>query len=279
MIRFPSTSSASSSRLPSPLAPNQSAPIVSSRECATRTSSRLCRCKYLAPRTPYRPTTTVLESSPLTAGRFEVAFPFATDKEREAEKAHIEKTYRVITDTDVKGIWITSDAASQLAKEYHLEPYVNALKAASPGKPADSLTPVKGNVVEENAPLSVKGSSSVQSTPILAPEVPSAAIRRSRRSASPKKQPAARAPKAPSSKAASTSGRGRKKKGSVVDDESVASTSPAVPHVVPEELLVKVEGAVEKADAEEGKPILAPIKVDVCSYSPSLFTVRGAQDV
>lgn len=127
-------------------------------------------------------------------------------------------------------------------------------------------------MAHENAPASVKGPSSVQSTPVVAPEVPSAALRRSRRSASPKKQAAARAPRAPSSKAGSTSGRGRKKKGSVVDDESIASTSPAVPHVVPEELLVRAEGAVEKADAEDGKPILDTIKVDVRSRSSSLFS-------
>ena len=131
------------------------------------------------------------------------------------------------------------------------------------------------NVAEEDAPPSIKGSSSVQSTPVVAPEVPPAAIRRSRRSVSPKKQAAPKVPKAPSSKAGSTSGRGRKKKGSVVDDESVASTSPAVPHVVPEEILVGAKGVVEKGAAEEGNPILDTIKVDVRSLSPSLFLFPG----
>ena len=55
----------------------------------------------------------------------------------------------------------------------------------------------------------------------------------------------------------------------MVDDESVASTSsPAVPHVVPEEIISKAEKAIEKAAAKEEKPILDTIKVGVLPFHP-----------
>jgi hypothetical protein len=110
---------------------------------------------------------------------------------------------------------------------------------------------------------------SVQSTPSVAPEAP--APRRSRRSVSPKKA-AAPKPRA-ASKAGSTGGRGRKKKGSVVDDESVASTSsPAVPYVVPEEIIDKAEKAIARAAAKAEKAILDTIKVGV--RPPPRFYLR-----
>jgi hypothetical protein len=198
--------------------------------------------------------------------RFDAAFPFASDKEQDAEKAHLEKHFKVLTDNTVRGVWITSTDASTLAKEYHLEPYVEALKESSPGKPTDTLTPMKSP-----ADIASTKAGSVQSTPSVAPEAP--VPRRSRRSVSPKK---AAAPKSrAASKAGSTGGRGRKKKGSVVDDESVASTSsPAVPHVVPEEIIGKAEKAIEKAAAKEEKPILDTIKVGVLNPCLSVFNLR-----
>lgn len=113
------------------------------------------------------------------------------------------------------------------------------MKEASPDKPSDTLTIPTQTFTSKAA--------SVPSTPNLPPELP----RRSRRSVSPKKS---RAPKAPSS----TTGRGRKKKGSTVDEESVASSSPVIPHVV----VPKAEKAVDKA-VEEEKPVLDSIKVGV----------------
>jgi hypothetical protein len=188
--------------------------------------------------------------------RFEAAFPFASEKEKDAENAHLEKHFKVVTDHKVRGTWITSTEASTLAKEYHLGPYIEALKEHSPGRPTDTLTLM-------NPPESTAWS--VQSTPSVAPEAP--APRRSRRSVSPKKA-AAPKPRA-ASKAGSTGGRGRKKKGSVVDDESVASTSsPAVPYVVPEEIIDKAEKAIARAAAKAEKAILDTIKVGV---RPPLF--------
>jgi hypothetical protein len=111
------------------------------------------------------------------------------------------------------------------------------MKDASPDKPSESLT------------LSTSGkAASAPSTPNLPPEVP----KRSRRSVSPKKgrAPKAAAPKAPSN-------RGRKKRGSTVDNESVASSSPNVPHVV----AVKADETIDKG--VEDKPVLDTIKVGV----------------
>lgn len=136
---------------------------------------------------------------------------------------------------------------------------------------------MKGRTAEDNT--STKGGS-VQSTPSVAPEVP-APVRRSRRSVSPKKQGAPRGRAA--SKAGSTSGRGRKKKGSVIDDESVASTSPSLPFLVPEEVVVKAREAVENVAEEEEKSILDTIIVGVpprslsppfCSLPPLSTHIR-----
>jgi hypothetical protein len=180
--------------------------------------------------------------------RFEVAFPFATEKEKDAEKVYIEKTHPVVQDTNVKGLWVTSDIAIQLGKEYNLEDYVRALRDASPDKPTSSLT-------ISTTGSKISGSASAPSTPNLQPGAP----RRSRRSVSPKKSTARpRTPKEPKAPSSTTS-RGRKKKGSTADAESVASSSsPRVPPAV----VIKAEEAIDKI-VEEGKPILDSIKVGV----------------
>ena len=189
-----------------------------------------------------------LSSVPLRAksARFEAAFPYATEKEKDAERVYIEKTHPVVQDTDVKGLWVTSDIALQLAKEYNMEDYVRALRDASPDKPTSSLTiSTKGN--------KISGSASAPSTPSLQPDVP----RRSRRSVSPKKStaPAHKVPKAPSS----TTSRGRKKKGSTADAESIASSSsPKIPPAI----VFKGEVVIDKL-VEEGAPILDTIGVGV----------------
>lgn len=178
--------------------------------------------------------------------RFEVAFPFATEKEKDAEKAYIEKNFHVVQDANVKGLWVTSDIALQLAKEYGLEEYIRAMKDASPDKPSDMLT----------LPTTT-GKGKASSVPSSTPKLPHEAPRRSRRSVSPKKSAQKpTAPKAPSS----TTGRGRKKRGSTVDDESVASSSPKVPHSA----VFKTEEAIDKI-VEEDKPLLDSIRVVVCS--------------
>ena len=121
------------------------------------------------------------------------------------------------------------------------------MKEASPDKPSDTLTIPTETFTSKAA--------SAPSTPSLPPEMP----RRSRRSVSPKKSraPKTTTPKAPSS----TTGRGRKKKGSTVDEESVASSSPVIPNVV----VPKAEKAVDK-DVEEEKPVLDSIKVGVSAF-------------
>ena len=159
---------------------------------------------------------------------FEAAFPFASDKEKESEIAYIEGEYKVQKDPKVKGIWLTGGDALKLAKEYGIEEYVLALQEASPNMPSETL------LVTETVEV---GPSSPPSTPKLQPEAP----RRSRRSASPKK------PKAP--KAAT---KGRKKKGSQVDDESVRSSSPSF----------NAKGARDKLGSE-AIPILDSIQVGV----------------
>lgn len=119
------------------------------------------------------------------------------------------------------------------------------MKDASPDKPSDMLT----------LPTTT-GKSKAASVPSSTPKLPHEAPRRSRRSVSPKKSaPKTTAPKPPSS----TAGRGRKKKGSTVDDESVASSSPKVPHAA----VVKAEEAIDKI-AEEERPVLDSIRVGVC---------------
>jgi hypothetical protein len=174
----------------------------------------------------------------LTNSMFEAAYPFASDSEKAAEKTYIEKTYSTVTDEkNVRGVWVTSDVALQIAKEYDITPYIEALMAAAPDRPSDSL-------------IGTKGSELVGATLVPQVEEP----RRSRRSVSPKK--AATKARAPSS-----TGRGRKKKGSVKDDESVASSvknSPVVPHAV----VTKAEKAIEEI-VEEAHPVLDTIKVGV----------------
>jgi hypothetical protein len=217
--------------------------------------------------------------------RFEAAFPFASEKEKDAEKAYIEKHHSVVHDTNVKGVWVTSEVALKIAKEYDLEEYIKAMIEASPDKPSVTLTIVPNENKETTKPKPTKAKEAKEpkepkeskepketseskpketktkkepSTPTLAPEVP----RRSRRSASPKKStaPKPKVPKAPSSTSGATRGRKKKGTGSVVDDESVASTSsPTVPYAS----LVKAEEAVERVAREEDKPVLESIKVGV----------------
>jgi hypothetical protein len=139
-----------------------------------------------------------------------------------------------------------------IAKDYGLVPYVEALIAASPDQPSDTLIGT-GKLSETS------GSKEV---PKL--EEP----RRSRRSVSPKKSAAAKVPKAPSS----TGGRGRKKKGSVKDDESVASTAGSP--VIPEAVIVKAEEAIEKI-VEESEPFLDTIKVGVISLTCLYLGTNG----
>jgi hypothetical protein len=175
-----------------------------------------------------------------TNDRFEIAFPFATEKEKDAEKSFIEKNYTVVQDAKVKGLWVTSDVALKLARDYDLEAYIRAMKDASPDKPNESLTV-----------LTLGKAASAPTSPNLPPEVP----KRSRRSVSPRKgrPPKATAPKASSS----TTNRGRKKKGSTVDDESVASSSPNISHVI----VVKADEKID--EGVEDKPVLDTIKVSV----------------
>jgi hypothetical protein len=182
--------------------------------------------------------------------RFETAFPFTTEKEKEAEKAYIEKNYAVVQDAQVKGLWVTSDVALQLAREYNIEEYIRAMKDASPDKPSDSLTLTASTTTSKP---SVSGSA--PSTPTPKTEVP---LRRSRRSVSPKKS--SRASKTTTPKAPSlTTSRGRKKKGSTIDGESVASLSPVVPPAV----APKAEATANAT--EEQKPYLDTIEVPVPS--------------
>jgi hypothetical protein len=174
----------------------------------------------------------------MSTAMFDAAYPFATDSEKEAEKAYIQKNYSTVVDKNVKGVWVTSDVALQIAKEYELTPYIEALIAASPDKPSDTLIGA--------GKMSESGTTGL--VPLL--EEP----RRSRRSVSPKKGVTkARAP--------SSTGRGRKKKGSVKDDESVASSvknSPVIPHAV----VTKAEETIGKI-VEEEQPVLDTIKVGV----------------
>lgn len=220
--------------------------------------------------------------------RYEAAFPFASEKEKDAEKIYIEKHHTVVHDTNVKGVWVTSEVALKIAKEYELEEYIKAMIEASPDKPSDTLTIVPNETKETTKTKATKATKEPKepketkeakeaketsepketketkakkepSTPKLAPEAP----RRSRRSASPKKSaaPKPKVPKAPSSTTGATRGRKKKGAGSVVDDESVASTSsPTVPYAT----IMKAEEAVKRvAEEEEDKPILDSIQVGV----------------
>jgi hypothetical protein len=179
---------------------------------------------------------------------FEAAYPWATDSEKQAEKTYIEKHYSTVEDDRVKGVWVTSSVALEIAKDYDLVPYVEALMAASPDQPGDSL-------IETGKLSETSGNKEVPKF-----EEP----RRSRRSVSPKKSAAAKVPKAPSS----TGGRGRKKKGSVKDDESVASTAGSP--IIPEAVIVRAEEAIDKI-VEESEPFLDTIKVGVLLLVPNLF--------
>jgi outer membrane biosynthesis protein TonB len=221
--------------------------------------------------------------------RYEAAFPFASEKEKDAEKAYIEKHHAVVHDTNVKGLWVTSDVALKIAKEYELEEYIKAMIEASPDKPSDTLTIVPNETKETTKTKATKEPKQPKqpkeaketketpepketkeakpkkepSTPKLAPEAP----RRSRRSVSPKKSaaPKIKVPKAPSSTSGATRGRKKKGTGSVVDDESVASTSsPTIPYAT----FIKAEEAIERVAEEEGKSILDSIKVGVQNPSP-----------
>ena len=185
-------------------------------------------------------------------------------------------------------MWVTSDVALKIAKEYELEEYIKAMIEASPDKPSDTLTIVPNETKETTKTKATKATKEPKeskeskeskeiketpepketketkpkkepSTPKLAPEAP----RRSRRSVSPKKSSAApkpKVPKAPSSTSGATRGRKKKGTGSVVDDESVASTSsPTVPYAT----IIKAEEAIERVVEEESKPVLDSIKVGV----------------
>jgi hypothetical protein len=176
--------------------------------------------------------------------RIDCVFPFASEKEKETERHYIEKHYPVVRDPreKIRGLWVTGDDALSLAKEYGIEEYILAMQEASPGKPNDQLYQIHGNSNTNDNPFL---------TPKLDPEVP----RRSRRSASPRK---AKTTKPPTTK-------GRKKKGSVVDDESVKSTSP-----IPHDITVKAEEALEKVK-EESVPFLDSIIVGVPLSSTLMY--------
>lgn len=142
---------------------------------------------------------------------------------------------------------MTSDIALHLAKEYGIEDYILAMREASPDKPSDRLTHTEQNAMTATPKAS-------PTTPELQPP------KRSRRSVSPRKRaPKTSTPKAPSL----SSGRARKKRGSTVDDESVASASP----VTAAATITKAEETIEKV-AKEDKPILDAIKVGVLHPLP-----------
>jgi len=207
--------------------------------------------------------------------RFEVAFPFASDKEKDTEQVYIEKHFPVVQDSKVKGLWVTSEVALQLAKEYDLEPYISAMKDASPDKPSESLT-LSSNPAKTATGKAGKAASTPNS-PEVAPEVP----KRTRRSASPTKKATARQTKPKSTPAGSTAGstRGRRKK-ATDGDESVSSSKAASP-VVPQATIIKAEEAidkvVEKAE-EEQKPILDSIKVGQNDSAELLAAAKAQVD-
>ena len=207
--------------------------------------------------------------------RFDIAFPFASDKERDTEKAYIEKHFPVVQDSRVKGLWLTSDNASQLAKEYDLEPYIAAMKDASPDKPSESLT-LSSSAVAKSA----KGArtASTPNSPEIAAELPK---RTTRRSASPAKKPTARQTKPRSTPASSTTGstRGRRKK-NIDGDESVSSSKAASP-MIPQATIVKAQEAIDKVgekDEEGQKPILDTIEVGKNDTAELLAAAKAQVD-
>jgi hypothetical protein len=180
--------------------------------------------------------------------RFEAAFPFATEKEKEIEKTYIEKHFEHLNHHSVKGLWITSQTALTLARDYNIEEYIQALIDAAPNRPSDALVPeVIASSAETGAAVK---------TPTIAPAIsktePGAAPRRTRRSVSPRK----RTPKAPSS----TTSRGRKSKKSIADNESVQTSSPRMETTLPRlDHIIDNSGDVTVDD----KSILDTIEVKV----------------
>jgi hypothetical protein len=186
---------------------------------------------------------------PANQTRFEAAFPFASEKEKETERSYIEKHFQPISHDFVKGVWITSRMALSLARDYEIEQYIQALMDAAPNKPSDGLVSseeVRGETNAVEAPAT---------TPTVSKIEPEATPRRARRSTSPRKR--ARTPKAPSS----TTSRGRRSKKSIGDDESIQSSIATIP----EATLVKSEQVVQKSIdvPADDKPFLDTIDVKV----------------
>lgn len=175
---------------------------------------------------------------------FELAFPYATEEEKETEVAYLDKHYPIVRDAKIKGIYLTGEHALKLAKDYGLEEYILALQEVSPGKPAHSLTGL----------------------PPVTPELTPAEPRRSRRSTSPKKKPAKTA-------------KPRKKKGSAVDEESVRSGSPSIAEVAIDKVKNwDVSPPIDKAK-KEAKEEVEKVKKEAAPYiEKAKETAKEAKD-
>lgn len=117
-------------------------------------------------------------------GMFKATFPYAEAAEEDEERKYVKSLETTSTDETAGNVWIPPQSALDLAKEYQISPWIEALL---------DNTPIEVNPTKDGSPKPISSppvfikSPKIKALDELAPPAPTLGHGRSRRSASPSK--------------------------------------------------------------------------------------------